>query len=131
MRISDWSSDVCSSDLIRPTQDDLQPLHPMEPARRVQQDIRCAGCQGWEAGSVDDRCDPSEGPSDGSQLAQKGDVTRRIGRTKGGLNSKLHAVCDGHDRPLIMLLSDGQMNAHKGDALIIEHFPKAKVLLVD
>src|SRR3546814_4398880 len=73
----------------------------MEPARRVQQDIRCAGCQGWEAGSVDDRCDPSEGPSDGSQLAQKGDVPRRIGRTKGGLNSKLHAVCDGHGRPLI------------------------------
>src|SRR3546814_11546275 len=87
----------------------------MEPARRVQQDIRCAGCQGWEAGSVDDRCDPSEGPSDGSQLAQKGDVPRRIGRTKGGLNSKLHAVCDGHGRPLIMLLSEGQMSDYRSD----------------
>src|SRR3546814_19852287 len=88
----------------------------MEPARRVQQDIRCAGCQGWEAGSVDDRCDPSEGPSDGSQLAQKGDVPRRIGRTKGGMNSKLHAVCAGHDRPLLMLLSEGRMCDSKGAA---------------
>lgn len=31
---------------------------------------------------------------------------RRIGRTKGGLNSKLHTVCDGEGRPLIMLLSE-------------------------
>lgn len=34
-------------------------------------------------------------------------VPRRIGRTRGGLNSKLHAVCDGPARPLIMLLSEG------------------------
>lgn len=40
----------------------------------------------------------------------KGDVPRRIGRTKGGLNSKLHAVCDGHGRPIILLLSEGQMS---------------------
>ena len=35
-----------------------------------------------------------------ASLLKKGDVPRRIGRTKGGLNSKLHAVCDGHGRPL-------------------------------
>jgi len=29
----------------------------------------------------------------------KGDVPRRIGRTKGRLNSKLHAVCDDRGRP--------------------------------
>jgi len=29
-----------------------------------------------------------------SSLLKKGGVPRRIGRTKGGLNSKLHAVCD-------------------------------------
>ena len=31
----------------------------------------------------------------------QGAVPRRIGRTKGGLNSKLHAVCDGKGRPII------------------------------
>ena len=45
----------------------------------------------------------------GGQPLKKGAVPRRIGRTKGGLNSKLHAVCDGLGRPLIMLLSEGQM----------------------
>ena len=45
---------------------------------------------------------------------KKGDVPRRIGRTKGGLNSKLHAVCDGEGRPMILLLSEGQMSGHKG-----------------
>ena len=55
-----------------------------------------------------------ESTSHGSQPAKKGDVPRRIGRTKGGLNSKLHAVCDGQGRPLIMLLSEGQMSYYKG-----------------
>ena len=41
----------------------------------------------------------TQGPPDRSQPAQKGAVPRRIGRTKGGLNSKLHAVCDGQGRP--------------------------------
>jgi transposase len=33
-------------------------------------------------------------------------------RTKGGLNSKLHVVCDGDGKPLAMLLSEGQMSDH-------------------
>jgi transposase len=66
-----------------------------------------------------------------ASLLKKGDVPRRIGRTKGGLNSKLHAVCDGHGRPLIMLLSEGQMSDYKGAALMIDAFPMAKTLLGD
>ena len=47
------------------------------------------------------------------------------------MNSKLHAVCDGLGRPLIMLLSEGQMSDYKGAALMIDAFPKAKTLLGD
>jgi transposase len=47
------------------------------------------------------------------------------------LNSKLHAVCDGRGRPLIMLLSEGQMSDYKGAALMIDAFPKVKALLGD
>ena len=64
-----------------------------------------------------DRCDPSEGPSHRGQPAKKGAVPRRIGRTKGGLNSKLHAVCDGQGTAH-MLLSEGQMSDYNGAALI-------------
>ena len=47
------------------------------------------------------------------------------------MNSKLHAVCDGKGRPLIMLLSEGQMSDYKGAALMIDALPKAKALLAD
>ncbi|MBX5000949.1 IS5 family transposase [Rhizobium lentis] len=66
-----------------------------------------------------------------ASLLKKGMFPRRIGRTKGGLNSKLHAVCDGHGRPLILLLSEGQMSDYKGAAQMLHAFPKAKTLLAD
>lgn len=55
--------------------------------------------------------------------SRRATVPRRIGRTKGGLNSKLHA---GHGRPLIMLLSEGQMSDYKGAALMLPALPKAR-----
>lgn len=47
------------------------------------------------------------------------------------MNSKLHAVCDGYGRPLVMLLSEGQMSDFKGAALMVEALPKARVMLAD
>jgi transposase len=47
------------------------------------------------------------------------------------LNSKLHAVCDGQGRPLVMLLSEGQMSDYKGAALMIDALPRATTLLGD
>jgi hypothetical protein len=40
-------------------------------------------------------------------------------------------VCDGKGRPLIMLVSEGQMSDFGGAALMIDAFPKAKALLGD
>jgi len=64
-------------------------------------------------------------------LKKKGAVPRHIGRTKGGLNSKLHAVCDGQGQPLVTLLSEGQMSDDKGAALKIDALPKARAMLGD
>jgi len=47
------------------------------------------------------------------------------------LNSKLHAVCDGEGRPIILLLTEGQMSDYKGAALMVDVLPKAKKLLGD
>ena len=41
----------------------------------------------------------------------------------GGLNSKLHAVCDGQGRPVLLLLTEGRMSDHKGAALMLPHLP--------
>ena len=65
------------------------------------------------------------------QPAQKGALPRCIGRTRGGLNSKLHAVCDGQGWPLVMLLTEGQTSDYKGAALMLDALPKAKALLGD
>ena len=40
-------------------------------------------------------------------------------------------MCDGQGRPLILLLSEGQMSDYKGAALMLDAFPKANVLLGD
>ena len=85
---------------------------------------------GPEARAPDDDATHQK-PSHRSQSAQKGAVPRRIGRTKGGLNSKLHAVCDEQGRPLVMLLSEGRMSDYKGAALRIDALPKADAMLGD
>ena len=46
-------------------------------------------------------------------------------------NSKLHAVCDGAGRPVIFLLTEGQMSDHKGAALIYPMLPDAETLIAD
>ncbi|MGH8336474.1 MAG: IS5 family transposase [Gammaproteobacteria bacterium] len=66
-----------------------------------------------------------------ASLLKKGLFPRCIGRTKGGLNSKLHAVCDGRGRPLVMLLSEGQMSDYKGAALMLDALPPGKAMLGD
>lgn len=65
------------------------------------------------------------------QPVKRGDVPRRIGRTKGGLNSKLHAVCDGEGRPVRLLLTEGQQSDHKGAATLLADLPSATEMLGD
>jgi transposase len=66
-----------------------------------------------------------------ASLRKNGMFPRCLGRTKGGLNSKLHAVCEGQGRPVALLLSEGQMSDYKGAALLLPSLPKAKELLAD
>jgi transposase len=62
---------------------------------------------------------------------KKGALSRYIGRTKSGLNSKLHAVCDGLGSPIMMLLTEGQVSDHKGAVLLLSALLNAKELLAD
>ena len=49
----------------------------------------------------------------------------------GGLNSKLHAICDGQGRPVVMLLSKDEMSDHAGAAFLLGALPAADVLVTD
>jgi transposase len=53
-------------------------------------------------------------------------VPRAIGRTKGGLNSKLHAVCDSEGRPVLQLLTEGQQSGHKEAATYCKNIYKQR-----
>ena len=65
------------------------------------------------------------------QPFKRGELPRLIGRTKGGLNSKLHAVCDGEGRPVRLLLTEGQQSDHKGAATLLPNLPAATEMLGD
>ncbi|WP_370639762.1 IS5 family transposase [Asticcacaulis sp. AND118] len=66
-----------------------------------------------------------------ASLPKKRGFPRLLGRTKGGLNSKLHAVTDPRGRPIRLLLTAGQVSDFKGAALLLDTLPKAKTLLGD
>ncbi len=65
------------------------------------------------------------------QSGKKGDVPRHIGRTKGGLNSKLHAVINDRGKPIIMALTAGQVSDHIGAKLVYPALPGANTLIGD
>ncbi|SDZ12079.1 hypothetical protein SAMN05444004_106109 [Jannaschia faecimaris] len=33
-----------------------------------------------------------------------------MGRTEGGMNTKLHAICDSHERPINLFAAAGQVS---------------------
>ena len=47
------------------------------------------------------------------------------------MNSKLHAVVDGDGKPLVLLLTEGQMSDHKGARMMFDALPAASVLIAD
>lgn len=54
-----------------------------------------------------------------------------IGRTKGGRNTKLHAVCDDKGRPLVLLLTPGNVHDCKVAKRCIEALAPSAELVAD
>lgn len=54
-----------------------------------------------------------------------------IGRTKGGRNTKLHAVCDEKGRPHVLLLTPGNVHDCKVAQQCIEALPPSAQLVAD
>ncbi|WP_156418557.1 IS5 family transposase [Aureimonas sp. D3] len=66
-----------------------------------------------------------------SLAVKKGGFGRLIGRTKGGMNTKLHAVADANGRPLSFFLTAGPVSDYTGAAALLDELPKAQWLLGD
>jgi transposase len=83
-----------------------------------------------------DRCDLPQGAPHGLKPAgEKGGPDdqrgRLIGRTKGGLNTKLHAVTDAKGRPLKFFMTAGQVSDYTGAAALLGSLPGAEWLIAD
>ncbi len=70
-----------------------------------------------------------------SLRAKKGGPTdkrgRLIGRTKGGLNTKLHAVTDAKGRPLRFFMTAGQVSELPPAGGLLGSLPAAEWLIAD
>ncbi|MEP9403130.1 IS5 family transposase [Sphingomonas sp. VNH70] len=66
-----------------------------------------------------------------SLRVKKGNLGRLIGRTKGGMNTKLHALADANGRPLSFFMTAGQVSDYTGAAALLDDMPKAQWLLGD
>ncbi|SEQ76575.1 hypothetical protein SAMN05428995_1081, partial [Loktanella sp. DSM 29012] len=54
---------------------------------------------------------------------------RLIGRTKGGMNTKLHAICDSEGRPLNLFVTAGQVSDYIGARALLSSLPDVDWLL--
>ena len=57
------------------------------------------------------------------QPIKRGLLPRCVGRTKGGINTKLHAVVDGRGQPIMFALTEGQCSDHTGAKLLYPELP--------
>jgi len=99
-------------------------------------DDRGVGLRGRRPEDHHDRRDRPEGAPHGFEPAgEKGGPDdqrgRLIGRTKGGLNTKLHAVTDAKGRPLKFFMTAGQVSDYTGAAALLGSLPGAEWLIAD
>ncbi|WP_323008237.1 IS5 family transposase [Paracoccus sp. (in: a-proteobacteria)] len=66
-----------------------------------------------------------------SMGGEKGGRGRLIGRTKGGMNTKLHAICDSQGRPLNLFVTAGQVSDYIGARALLSSLPNVDWLLGD
>ena len=91
----------------------------LDVSDRIQQ----LGSKRRAARHADDRCDAPESSPHCFEPYKRGILPRHMGRTKGGLNTKLHAVCDGEGRPIAMCLTAGQVSDHIGAKILYPALP--------
>jgi transposase len=92
---------------IRPSDDDLQSLYTLGGARRLGEAVPGAGGSRQIRRGSDDRFDPHQGTPLGIGR-KKGEENQAIGRSRGGRNTKIHAITDAKGRLLSFLLTGGE-----------------------
>lgn len=119
----------CAGDLW-PAQDALQPQCSLGGQGRVAQRVRDAGGGGRSADRGVDRQHAREGASLGS-WRKRGACSQAIGVSRGGRNTKVHAITDRQGRPLAFLLTPGQAADCKTGELLLASLPARCIVHAD
>src|SRR6201997_3983218 len=108
--------------------DDLQSLYPVGGTGRLGDFVPCAGGARASNRRADDRFHARQSASLGIGR-KKGEQNQAIGRSRGGRNTKIHALADAKGRLLSILLSGGQAHdCPPAQRLIRRTRPAAKLL---
>lgn len=115
---------------VRPTDDDLQSLCALGGAWRVGTAVPRA-CRSWSIGrNADDRFDTHQGAPLGFGW-KRGEQKQAIGRSRGGRNTKIHAIADAKGRLLSILLSGGEAHDCPPAQRLIRRTKAARKILGD
>jgi transposase len=115
---------------VRSANDDLQSLCALGAARGVGKAVPRA-CWSWSIDrDADDRLDAHQGAPLGIGR-KRGEQKQAIGRSRGGRNTKIHAIADAKGRLLSILLSGGEAHDCPPARRLIRRTKAAKKLLGD
>ena len=115
---------------IRAADDDLQSLRAMGRARRLGAAVPRTRRAQPIYPYADDRLDPHQGTPLGIGR-KKGEHKQAIGRSRGGRNTKIHAIADAKGRLLSILLTGGEAHDCPPAQRLIRRTKAARKLLGD
>jgi transposase len=99
-------------------------------ARRLGKSVPAA-CREWTIdGHADDRLDAREGASFGSGW-KRGEQKQAVGRSRGGRNTKIHALADAKGRLIAILLTGGEAHDCPVAERLIRRVKLSKCMLGD
>jgi len=131
---------------LRPADDLLQPLRPLAPDRPVGPDFRSdlAGLRlprppsrGRRSANGRLLFDPRASAwwqcQKGGAHAAAGDIShaRCMGRSRGGLTTKIHALVDANGLPVALKLSEGQAHDGRSARDMLVRIGRGQILLAD
>ena len=87
--------------------DDLQSLRSVGAARHLGKPVPGAGQQWSLGGHADDQLHACQSPPLGGGR-KRGEQKQAVGRSRGGRNTKIHALADAKGRLIAILLTGGE-----------------------
>ena len=115
---------------VRSADDHLQSLRALGGTRCLGTAVPQAFCTGAINPDTDDRLDAYQGSPLGVGR-KRGEQNQAIGRSRGGRNTKIHAIADAKGRLLSILLSGGEAHDCPVAQRLIRWTKAAKKLLGD